>query len=107
MELYSSFSEKSERSISSIENKLNNASRKIKNSQDIKRQLSSIKISTNKFVPAEFLNEEGEIKSIDAAFRYQFPDIKFEDVDEDIELQCQKQHKYEDYTLSFTDLPEE
>ncbi|CAL6005783.1 Hypothetical_protein [Hexamita inflata] len=91
----SSFNDKNGKSFNSIQRKLNSASKLLNTPLD-RRQLIATKVNSHRSVPVEYLNKEGEIMSIESAFRYEFPDQNFEEEDEyrRIKLQyCRRKQK--------------
>ncbi|CAL6009239.1 Hypothetical_protein [Hexamita inflata] len=102
----SSYTDKNSKSMHSIQRKLSSASKLLNTPLD-KRQLKTTNVKTNRSVPTELLNKEGEIISIESAFKYEFPDQIFDEDDEFIKLKSEQVNTYKDYVIQFTDLPEE
>ncbi|CAL6009383.1 Hypothetical_protein [Hexamita inflata] len=102
---FQTYSQQSRKSFAIVEEKLNAVSKKIKTPSDIKRKMTTTKLQKNRMVPSELLDNEGEIISYEAAFKYSFPGEEFDL--EDLNLTVEEPKYYKEYEIVFNDLPEE
>ncbi|CAL5995028.1 Hypothetical_protein [Hexamita inflata] len=84
--------------IKSLEKKFDYLNKKLEVRQEQTFNLNSTKIQKNKSVPSQLLDNNGDIKSMSAAYSLLFPKEEIEDIEKNL-------NPYVDYELKFGDLP--